>query len=103
MFFDPIGDEIKLTAHIDGLPLFRTSPVQFWPILGSVEKRPIFIIALWKGRKKQPASCDQFLKRFLDEILPYFREGIQVGKKRYKFNLVCVLADAPARAFLLGT
>ena len=75
--------------------------MKFWPILASVHQRPVFIIAIYKG-KEDPKSCTVYIRRFGDETLPYFRNGIEVGKKNYKFQLVCILADAPARAFLLG-
>lgn len=101
IFFDQDQYSIELTTHIDGLPLFRSSPVQFWPQLGSVQRHPVFIIALYKGSKK-PECCKTFIKHFVDEILVYFRDGVEVHGKNYNFHLVCILADAPARAFLLN-
>lgn len=100
-FYDSTKNEIELTAHVDGLPLFRSSPVKFWPILGCIDECPIFIIALYKGLK-DPKCASTYLKNFIDEIIPYFSDGICVYNKVYKFHLVCILADAPARAFLLG-
>lgn len=93
-------ENIKLSINIDGLPLFRSSPVEFWSILGSVGDGGIFIIALYKGIGK-PASCAAFLKDFVDEIIPYYSDGIEIRGKIYKFEVHCLLADAPARAYIL--
>lgn len=101
MFYDTSKDNIELVINVDGVPLFKTSPMKFWPILGSVHRRPIFIIALFKG-PSDPQCAKTYLKDFFDEILPYFSDGIYVNGKMYSFHLRCILADSPARAFLLG-
>lgn len=99
--FDVSVATLNLIVHVDGLPLFQSSPMQFWPILGCIDNNPVFIIGLYKGAKK-PTSRDDFLKKLLHEIIPYFSEGLKINGKTYDFKLKCVLADAPARAFLLG-
>lgn len=87
--------------HIDGVPLFHSSPVKFWPTLGSFIKKPVFLIALYIG-EKDPKSAEDYLKDFIDEISPYLRDGLDLRGHVYRFELHCLLADAPARAFLLG-
>ena len=101
IFYDASKDDIELVIHVDGLPLFRTSFMKFWPILGSVYRHPIFIIAIYKGFQ-DPQCAKTYLNDFLDEIIPYFSDGICVQRKVYNFHLRCILADAPARAFLPG-
>lgn len=101
MFYDSSKDNIELVTHIDGIPLYRTSSMKFWPTLGCVHQRSIFIIAIFKGHD-DPLDAKTYLKDFLDEILPYFVDGILIHGKRYKFHLRCILADSPARAFILG-
>lgn len=66
---------------------FEYSPVEFLPVLGSVGDGNIFIIALYKGIEK-PASCaaDTFLRDFVDEIVPYCLDGIEIHTKIYKFE-----------------
>ncbi len=55
---------LKLQFNIDGLPLFRSSKVQFWPILALVNcdysKSP-FIVGLFCGISK-PKSVFEYLK-----------------------------------------
>lgn len=72
----------------------------FRPILGSVNEKPVFMIALYRG-SHDPISAHDFMRAFLDEIIPYFANGIEIGGKKYKFKLSKILADAPARAFIL--
>lgn len=98
--FDSTANNIELTVNIDGLPLFRSSPVQFWPILGSVGDGDVFIIALFKGIGK-PDSCSAFLEDFVTEITSYCLNGIEIHGKIFKFELHCILADAPARAYII--
>ncbi|KAJ7996429.1 hypothetical protein DPEC_G00236980, partial [Dallia pectoralis] len=46
---------LKLQINVDGLPLFRSSSTQFWPILGFVQNLPNhkpFVIALFAGNGK---------------------------------------------------
>ena len=53
-------NEMHLQINIDGLPLFRSSKTQFWPILGRVawpfSSEP-FIVGLFCGDKK-PTDVD---------------------------------------------
>ena len=72
----------------------------FRPILGSVEENPVFMIALYRG-PHDPTCAHGFTKAFLDEIIPYVLSGVQIGGVHYRFRLSRIMADAPARAFLL--
>lgn len=45
-------NEILLNFSVDGLPLFKSSNVQIWPILCSVKKFEPFIVALFFGTAK---------------------------------------------------
>lgn len=88
---------------MDGVPLFKTSPVKFWPHLGRFRKKPVFMIALYRGEKDlQEAAVPDYLRDFVDEVLPYLRNGIELNGRTYNFHLHCMLADSPARAAFLG-
>ena len=55
---------IELNIGIDGLPLFKSSSVQLWPILGKVlnlKIKCIFPIGIYCGNKKS-ANFDNFLQ-----------------------------------------
>ena len=62
-------EEVSIKIHIDGLPLFKSSNKQFWPILGMVEddvvKEP-FVIGLYFGSRK-PSSALEYLHDFVEE------------------------------------
>lgn len=57
---------LKLQIYIDGLPLFRSSQHQFWPILGMFKnddsKKP-FIIGIFSGTSK-PNNLHYYLRNF---------------------------------------
>lgn len=92
----------NLQINIDGLPLFKSTQHQFWPILGSlrnIENREPFIIGLLFGLKK-PDNVSDFLQRFLDEYLELRDNGIEVGGKTLRIKLHSVICDTLARAFV---
>lgn len=94
---------IIIDINVDGLPLFRSSKTQLWPILiriTNVESQPVFPIGVFVGKSK-PATCEEFLSRFIDEVSPYLGTGIELNGR--KISIRAVLCDAPARAFITGT
>lgn len=92
---------VNLSINIDGLPLYQSSGVSFWPILGSIEDKPVFIVACYGGKSK-PSCANQFLKKFVDEVCVLRKEGIAVRGMRYRFVLRKIVMNAPARSFILG-
>ena len=56
--------QLLIQVNIDGLPLFKSSGVQLWPILGRVcspfESEP-FVIGLFSGKQK-PGNIDEYLE-----------------------------------------
>lgn len=93
---------ISLQINIDGLPLFKSSNCQFWPILGRVshplQSEP-FIIALYCGNHK-PGNISEYLHDFVDEIKCIFENGVKVGEDTVKVHLSSFICDAPARSFV---
>ena len=63
------SDELppQLQINIDGLPLFKCTSDQFWPILGSFGSQEVFLIGLFYGKSK-PDSLEEYLKDFLEEL-----------------------------------
>lgn len=82
----PENISLQLEINVDGLPLFKSSKTEFWPILGCLNNSKPFVIAIYCGNGKPP--LDQFVNPFLCEIK---RRGVNIAK------IVC---DSPARAFL---
>ncbi|XP_065650129.1 uncharacterized protein LOC136078356 [Hydra vulgaris] len=93
---------LRLNININGLPLFRSSNVQLWPILGSiieVSLNDVFIIGLYSGITK-PSSLFDYLNDFVTEMKQLGVEGIHFIDKHYKVTINAVICDAPARAFI---
>ncbi|MFZ2537712.1 MAG: hypothetical protein WAX04_02275 [Oscillospiraceae bacterium] len=91
---------LYLQINIDGLPLFKSSNYQLWPILGiireSVKKEPI-VIAMYGGNKK-PNNLEEFLGEFISELNNLESNGFLCEGCAYKINLHSFVCDAPARA-----
>jgi hypothetical protein len=90
---------VLLDINIDGLPLYRSSSVCFWPILGSISclSEP-FMIALYCGVSKPPIK--EFLRKFIEEYIDLQRNGYKCGEHIYSVKIRAFICDAPARAFI---
>ncbi|XP_024878933.1 uncharacterized protein LOC112459164 isoform X2 [Temnothorax curvispinosus] len=90
--------EIIIDINMDGLPLHKSSPIRFWPILGRLvrTKNEPFIIALFKGRIDP--SVKDFLKPFVKEVAHLLQNGYTNNDIAYKFSIRHYILDAPARA-----
>lgn len=98
------GFTFRLQINIDGLPLFKSSNLQLWPILGLFLgfklKEPV-VIGLFSGTKK-PNAPDEFLRDFTDE-LKQLHEGFFFRGKKVFIELDSVICDTPARSFVKNT
>ena len=90
---------IDLIVNVDGLPLFKSTSQQFWPILGHFSNLDVFVIALFYGNSK-PSSVEEYLQDFIEEVNRLNVAGIIHEEKHYKFGVKCFCCDAPARCFL---
>lgn len=90
---------IQLKVNVDGLPLFKSSSSQFWPILGCFGNQKVFVIALYYGNTK-PSSVEEYLEDFLQELARLKRDGVTFESNKLSLNVHCFLCDAPARCFL---
>lgn len=94
---------IRVIANVDGLPLFRNSKQEFWPILVRVFHRELqckpFLVALRVGDSK-PASANDYLEDFVSEVEYLTINGLTISSTNYNFELIAIAADTPARAFL---
>ena len=57
------GDKIELVVNTDGVPIFKSTNVQFWPILCKFNFFNPFLVALYCGNSK-PSSPDDFFVTF---------------------------------------
>lgn len=92
---------IQYQVNIDGLPLYKSSSTQLWPILGKIVniKSDPFIIGAYCGSCK-PKDIDKFLKAFATEAKTLAEDGFEIDGYKFKASIVCFICDAPARAFL---
>ena len=96
-------DTIHLQVNIDGLPLFKSSSQQFWPILGLLQKfdKPMspFIIGLYSGNEK-PSSLDEYLEEFVSEMKYLETHGIEHEGIFHAVSICNFVCDTPARAYI---
>ena len=96
---------IQIMINIDGIPLWKSSPISFWPILARVvnsnDKRP-FPVSIHCGRG-EPKCVVSYLEKFVDELLLLEREGLLFKRKHYIVKLLAVVCDTPARKFVKRT
>lgn len=96
-----IENKLRISFNIDGLPLFKSSAVQLWPILGIVKNlhSSPFAIAIFCGSHK-PAPLCQFFEQFIQELQMLLECSFNVNENQYTIEIDSFICDAPARAFI---
>ncbi|KAB0795060.1 hypothetical protein PPYR_11899 [Photinus pyralis] len=96
-----IKDKIEISFNIDGIPLFKSSNQQFWPILALVKnfKSKPFVVGIFSGTSK-PKPLELFLNDFIEELNLIIHNGFEYNSKVYNISVHSFLCDAPARAFI---
>ncbi|XP_055640812.1 uncharacterized protein LOC129778130 [Toxorhynchites rutilus septentrionalis] len=95
---------ISLNINIDGLPLFRNSMRNFWPIVCNIYEQPDIppvVIGIFHGIGK-PKCVFEYLSPFVDEILPILKSGLVVNGHILTVKIRCFICDTPARSFIKG-
>lgn len=94
---------LGVNFNMDGLQLYQSSTLEFWPIIMNIAEMPevkTMIIAIYYGRGKPPSS-EQFLRRFTTEFNELHTNGMQTSKgATVKIRLNAIICDAPAKAFV---
>lgn len=94
---------LNVQINIDGIPLYKSSSTQFWPILCTVNHSQPLIVALYLGKHK-PSSVDDFLADFIQEANDLNTHGFTCSicevSRTFPFKLHSIVCDAPARAFI---
>jgi len=92
--------ELHLQVNVDGLPLFKSSNAQFWPILCKIREfvdHPPVIVGIYSGTRKPPVSSVQ---DFVDELKGILDNGLYVHDHKIQVFVDNFVCDAPARSFL---
>lgn len=95
---------ISLNINIDGLPVYKSSTKNFWPILCKIHelhKLSPMAIGIYYGKSK-PKSVTQFLNPFVDELLPILQSGLIINGYHVAVRIRCFICDSPARSFIKG-
>lgn len=95
---------IYLDINIDGAPLWKSSSMEFWPILCRVHYPhdniyAPFPVAIYLGSGK-PQDLDLFFDEFIEELNNYQKNGIVLVGKLYKIRMKSWILDTPARALV---
>ena len=93
---------IYLSFNVDGIPLFKSSTVEFWPILAeimNVSNSSPFAVGIFCGKSK-PAPLSEFLHDLIEELKTLLQFGLEVLGKCYTVKIHSFLCDAPARAYM---
>ena len=90
---------VKLDINIDGVPLFKSSQTQFWPIMAKIDNSEPFIVSLYCGNAK-PEPVEDYLQDFVKELIELEANGIDHEGTRFEVNINAFICDSPARAFV---
>lgn len=93
------SNSVDLLVNIDGIPLFKSSNSQLWPIICRFSDFEPFIVAIFCGEHK-PNSVDDYLQDFLAEYKELQRKPITLNGQEIHVCIKAFVCDAPARAFL---
>lgn len=97
-------DELFIDINIDGIPLFKSSRAQLWPILFKLvyvkEDIDPFPVGIYLGNSK-PSCLVAFCADLVDEWKS-LENNFFINEKPKKIHLRCLVCDTPAKAFFLG-
>lgn len=91
---------VELQFNIDGLPLFKSSSMQFWPILCSILGfKNVFPVGIYVGNEK-PSDVNLYLSQFVDELNQILVSGLIIENRVVEIKVHSFICDAPARAYI---
>lgn len=96
---------VTLNVNIDGVPLYRSSSVEFWPILANIQEFPQIApmpIGIFCTKSKASIDLDAFLTPFVEELRELMTNGVDINSHKLSVRLRCFVCDSPARAFIKG-
>ena len=83
-----------LSINIDGVPLFKSSGIQLWPILCSVRQFEPFVVAVFCGDAK-PNSVQEYISEYVSELANLQQNGIhfndEIGLLRVTVHALYVM------------
>lgn len=94
--------DISLNINIDGLPIFKSSKTDFWPILFNIREMPNLrpmIIGIFCGTGKC-SDVVRFLSPMVEEMNEIIMDGVYINSHKISVSVNCFICDSPARAFV---
>lgn len=93
---------INLKLNIDGLPLFRSSRINLWPVLmQAADCKKVVPISVFCGIGKP--KLEPFSQRLCAELIDLQKNGFSYRGLRVKIGSIMCVCDSPARSFVLCT
>ncbi|XP_057335100.1 uncharacterized protein LOC130673902 [Microplitis mediator] len=96
-------NDLQLFINIDGLPLFKSSSIQFWPILCKVfhqlDLYKPFPIAIYCGKQK-PSSVEGYFRKFVIEMNHLLEFRVTIDNVLFAVSIKGFNCDRPARSFV---
>lgn len=95
--------DLQLLFNIDGLPLYKSSSMQFWSILCKVFHQPDiykpFPVAIYCGNQK-PSCVESYLRKFVIELNQLLEFGVQIDNLLFQVSIKAFICDRLARSFV---
>lgn len=98
------SEVVDFQVNTDGLPLFRSSGLQQWPILGRIVgiKFPFLTFGTYCGSLKL-SSMEELCHNFVQEASALSDVGFILQGTRLRAQLLDFICNAPARSLLEQT
>ncbi|KYN00591.1 hypothetical protein ALC62_08633 [Cyphomyrmex costatus] len=106
---------IRVNINVDGLPLFKSSSSQVYPILCNLMENysEVNVVGIYYGNRK-PEDANLFLQAFTEEAINFTLNGIkingspnlhfyQINGHNYAFKINAFICDVLAKAFIKYT
>lgn len=96
--FVKLPKDLELDFNIDGVPVYKSSSLSFWPILGRIHEdhQKPFVIGIFCGSKKP--TPQELLEDFIKEISHGIRNGFDLFNMKIHLKVRAFIFDAPARS-----
>jgi hypothetical protein len=94
--------DVAIDVNVDGLPISKSTPKEFWPILCSVvgKNLPPVVVAIFYGQHGKPYPAAEFLDDFVQEANHLISNGFFLHSRLVSLSIRSFICDAPARSFI---